>query len=131
MARLKVWLGFCLAPLMTPATFVVGSLIAFGDPPELNWEENVVSAVLLTGPYAFAVTLLLGVPGYYLLLSCGWLKAWVVLLAGGSLGLLAGMIIDGRFAPLVILCGLSGIMSASCFWLIACRKPAGYQGIKS
>ena len=66
MAEFKVFLGFFLAPLTTPMTFAIGSSIAFGVPRELSWKESGIGAGLLTEPYAYAITLLFGMPGYYL-----------------------------------------------------------------
>jgi hypothetical protein len=73
---------------MTPVTFAVGGSLAFGGSHELSWAEYTLGAFLLTGPYAYIVTLFLGVPGYYFLRSKGWLKAGILSLAGALLGLL-------------------------------------------
>lgn len=57
----------------------------------MSWKENVISALLLTGPYAYGITLLFGVPAYYFLWRYGWLKPSVVMPGGIYLGLLAGL----------------------------------------
>jgi hypothetical protein len=124
MARLRTVLGFLVGPLMTPVTFAVGGSLAFGGSHELSWAEYTLGAFLLTGPYAYIVTLFLGVPGYYFLRSKGWLKAGILSLAGALLGLLTAVIVGySRFVPLVILCVVSGLVSALCFWLIVCWQP--------
>jgi hypothetical protein len=113
-----------VAPSMTPIIFFVGSPLAFGGSHELSWTEYMLGAFLLTGPYAYIAALFLGVPGYYFLRSKGWLKAGILSLAGALLGLLTGVVVgNSRFVPLVILCVVSGLVSALCFWLIVCWQP--------
>ena len=120
---MKVISGFLLAPLVVPAVYLVGGFLLPDGRSSGGWSENVLGFLVITGPYAYAVTLAFGIPGYFFLRSRGWLRLPVFAVTGTILGVLTPLLIGiGWWTAMVILGAVGGALSASCFWFIACRQ---------
>ncbi|MDH3214849.1 MAG: hypothetical protein OEN01_00995 [Candidatus Krumholzibacteria bacterium] len=127
MPTARIILGFLLAPLMTPLTFTLAGPFAFGESP-LSWDDWLLGPLLLTGPFAYVIALVLGVPAYFVLRSRGWLTLRLVSLLGATAGVLAGLLIAGdTFVPLITVCALAGGLSAVVFWMIAGRRVTSHE----
>jgi hypothetical protein len=82
--RLRVILGFVIAPLIAPLAYFL--LSAATEP---NHGSSELAGTLLTyGPYAYLFALLLGVPAFMLLRRSGYAGVWSYALAAGVIGLI-------------------------------------------
>ena len=74
-----VFLGFLLAPL---ASAVLQGLTSLSP-----------AAGVFTLPFAYLLSWILGVPGYFLFRRFGWLRPWQVISAGGGAGVAVAVIV--------------------------------------
>jgi hypothetical protein len=83
---------------------------------------------IIYGSYAYGITLLFGVPGYYLLKRKGWLQLQAFAIGGMILGLLPPLLFHIVWLELLdkfelyAYCAISGSLSATCCWLLAFGK---------
>jgi hypothetical protein len=118
---MKLVIGFLLAPLVVPAVYLAGGFLLADNPSLRDLGDNSLGFLIITGPYAYLVALLIGIPGYFFLRSEGWLTLPVLASLGTALGVLTPALIGiGWWTAMMILGAVAGALSASCFWFIAC-----------
>jgi hypothetical protein len=134
---MRVLLGFLLAPLVPAGVVLLAPVLP--TPVLLAIFKN---GLLLLPLIGYPITLILGVPVYWLFRKNAWLKAWQVTLAAAALGVvvpviiplivLAAGLLDGRsfslsllaeaanaWAGFILLGGVVGVVCGFVFWLIA------------
>lgn len=82
---LRAALGFLLSPMVAAVTYALGArvLLRSAPGPGTSFGEWIIVGLLLAGPFTYVVGIVLGLPAFLLLRRSGWLKLWLVSLAGG------------------------------------------------
>lgn len=67
--HMRVFQGFLLAPLTVPLYFFVVGFVSVGKATLGEVGDNALGFLVITGPYAYFVALVLGLPAYLFLKS--------------------------------------------------------------
>ena len=120
----RVVLGFFLAPLMTPLWFIASAL-AFGSGPVRLGDVEVFFAI--TGIYAYAATLVFGVPVFFLYRSFKIKSFIFFIIGGGVIGVIMSWFMAQTYSftylKLHLWFAIPGVLSALVFRLITGSTP--------
>ena len=128
MSRLRLSLGFAVAPLAASVVWYLSLIVreptlALGE-TGTEFFGGLRAALVLTAPFTYVATLLVGGPAYYLLSRFGTLRAWHVYLLGGLTGMLLGSTMGQQLRLIDGLSGLCmGLAAATTFRLIVSGSP--------
>ena len=88
--------GFLIGPLAVPLAYWLGGLVYVGLRPDLHLDgsqalRELLSIIGFGLPVAYLAALVLGLPALYLLRRLGWLRAWIVIVAGALAGTIVAL----------------------------------------
>jgi len=131
-SRSRLIRGFLLAPITAPAAYAVGAdAIEFirgftgtHSRPSLKSSIDLLALVAVVGlPIAYAATLIVGVPMYFLLRRAGLLSRLWLDIAGATIGIAVSIVIAPQVHGELIsfpfplwLGALLGLLTAEVFW---------------
>ena len=121
MSTRRIITGFLIAPLIIPLVYGLG-VIAMGQGVRpIAPRDVLLGALLMTGPFAYAVAFIMGIPGFLLLKSLGWFRLPLVVGLGILVGLGVPLVLN--VPRLEIFLGpLAGALAATGFWFITLTK---------
>jgi hypothetical protein len=90
MSRVRIILAFLVAPLMTPLV-LLGADQLHGA--QFNLPEQ-FGAFIFVGGFAYAATLLFGLPVFFLFRTKSWTNVFLYVLVAGLIGLLVSLILN-------------------------------------
>jgi hypothetical protein len=128
--NVRTFLGFLLAP----ATLAIVDALATMASPDMRQSEFLSGRIYWTLSITYPLTLLFGVPAYFLHRKRGWFRWWQITATGALIGALPG----GGFAlvfrlwndlgelllTVLVFAGI-GAASAAVFWMVAFAGAGG------
>ena len=117
MSQLRIIAAFVLAPGLFPL-----GLVASGSG---NWEQ--LAAFVIAG-YAYAATIVVGIPGFLLLRTRQLLNLWIFTLGASVIGVVPGIVFINTHSlssQLFVTASFAGIgaFTGLSFWLIGFWRP--------
>ena len=91
MSVARTIVAFLIAPLMTPLV-LLGTDQSRGGVPFNLWEQ--LGFFVFVSGFAYAATVLFGVPAFFLFRAKGWTNVFLYVLVGGLIGLLVSVILN-------------------------------------
>jgi hypothetical protein len=118
MNKLRMIAAFVLAPLMTPVVLLACDLFNRTSSPKLA-----PFYFALYGPFAYAATIIFGIPALLLFRWCNWTNIFLFLAGGALIGLLLFTLIMESFGIersfyRFMVCAVAGALSAATFRLL-------------
>ncbi|HKH91197.1 MAG TPA: hypothetical protein VKA54_05290 [Gemmatimonadaceae bacterium] len=124
----RLLLAFLVAPLAAPAAFVLTAvgveMIGSSATPSVQSAFSLALGVFAVGgPVAYAATLAVGAPIYFVLRALGLVRRWTVWLGAAIIGAAVAMALSPRLAGDLFSVklpwwagALLGVVSAEAFW---------------
>jgi hypothetical protein len=123
MRILRLLAAFSVTPLLAALVFAVGQPLLPSGGPAISFSTHLFGGLLMAGPPAYALALILGVPAYFALEALGRFRFWLVSFLGAAAGSAVGFWAFGTYPAQALLCGLGGLVAAATFWVVVSWPP--------